>query len=492
MKRRESLKLINTLILGVSMQSVTGNWMKDEKWINMVNEIAVFAKSKDIECIIDNPGLQRYAKDFGNIYENPPQAVLLPDSLEKLKAILTFINQKKLAIVARGAGHSQSGQSLPVKNGLTIDLSKFNKIGKIERGPGNMMTISCNPGTTLRQLNEIATASGYMLPALPFYLELTIGGVLSAGGIGSASHLHGLLVSNVAELEVLKADGTIVKCTSAANQEIFNSVLGTSGRFGFITNVRFKLIESKKIFRTLRLVYNNIDQWLNDYHFLLTKDISNLQGICVRSKEDPAIWNFLLEVSLQAESEEGLNQNKEIISKLTFNTQLKPSDYTPMEFLDRYKDRFEQMRKQGRFTQFHPILEFIISADKAKEIVEKTLQTLPPAYEDGFRLIYINKKNLPTYVMVPEAEQLCMLAVLPTGIAQEHLEKCIDAAKTLHEYAKTIHAKRYLSGWVGMMNPQEFKNHYGEKAANLASLKKKMDPGNIFKSLFAEKFYEWS
>ena len=131
----------------------------------MVNDIAAFAKSKD----------------FGNIYENPPQAVLLPDSLEKLKAILSFVSQKKLAIVTRGAGHSQSGQSLPVKNGLTIDLTKFNKIGKPERGPDNIMTISCNPGTTLRRLNEIATASGYMWPALPFYLELTVGGVLSAG-----------------------------------------------------------------------------------------------------------------------------------------------------------------------------------------------------------------------------------------------------------------------------------------------------------------------
>jgi FAD/FMN-containing dehydrogenase len=354
------------------------------------------------------------------------------------------------------------------------------------------MTISCDPGTTLRRLNEIATASGYMLPALPFYLELTIGGVLSAGGIGSGSHQHGLLVSNVAELEVLKADGSIVTCTPAVNQEVFNGVLGTSGRFGIITKARLKLIESKEIFRTLRLVYKNIDQWLNDYHFLLTKDISNLQGICVRSKEDPAIWNFLLEVTLQAENEEGLRQYKEMISKLTFNTQLNSSDFTTIEFLDRYKDRFEQMRQQGAFAQFHPILEFIISADKAKEIVEKALQLLPPAYEDGFRLIYFSKKNLPPYVMIPEAEQLCMFAVLPTGIAEEHLEECFDAAQTLHEYARALHAKRYLSGWVGMMDSQEFKNHYGGKAAQLAALKKKMDPGNLFKSLFAERFYGWS
>ena len=149
------------------------------------------------------------------------------------------------------------------------------------------------------------------------------------------------------------------------------------------------------------------------------------------------------------------------------------------------------MRKQGRFEQYHPLIEFIISADNAQEIIQKALQILPPSYEDGFRLIFIQKKNLPSYVMVPEAEQLCMFAVLPTGIEEKYLTECLAAAKNLHEYAMSIHAKRYVSGWLGMMSPLEFKNHYGEKATTLFALKKKMDPKNIFSSLFSEKLCDW-
>ena len=68
-------------------------------------------------------------------------------------------------------------------------------------------TITCNPGTTLRQLHELALASEYMLPGIPFCQELTVGGVLSAGDIGSGSHRHVFLIFNVVELEILTADG---------------------------------------------------------------------------------------------------------------------------------------------------------------------------------------------------------------------------------------------------------------------------------------------
>ena len=488
MKRRESIKLINALMMGLPIRPMAGDWMTVATGNAAVNEIESFAKRNNIECFIEAQAVQRYAKDFGNIYSSNPQAALLPDSLEKLKAIVSFVNEKKLAIVPRGAGHSQSGQSLPVKDGVTVDLRKFNKVEPIVYD-SDSATISCTPGATLRQVSELAFAAGYILPVLPMYLELTIGGVLSAGGIGTAAHQHGLLISNVAELEVLKADGSVATCTSTRNSELFNSVLGTSGRFGIITKARLKLVRSKGIFRSIQLLYKNIDEWLQDYRFLLTKDISNLQGACIRSKEGPEAWNFVLQVSLQADNGEGFDHYKDILSTLKFNSQGNPTDFTPMQFLDRYKSRFEQMNELGKFAQYHPIVEFIISADKAKQLIEKALQVLPPAFEDGFRLIYLSKKDLPDYFMVPEAEQLCMFAVLPTGIEEKHLEDCLNGAKILHEYAMGINAKRYLSGWVGMMNQEDFKNHYGNKAKTLVALKMKLDPQNIFRSLFAEKFF---
>ena len=45
--------------------------------------------------------------------------------------------------------------------------------------------------------------------------------------------------------------------------------------------------------RTLRLVYDDIDQWLTDYGLLLNTDISNLQGICIKSKDNSSVWNFM-------------------------------------------------------------------------------------------------------------------------------------------------------------------------------------------------------
>src|SRR4030095_3029021 len=246
---------------------------------------------------------------------------------------------------------------LTIKNGVSIDLRSINKIDGIEHQKNGDVIVACSPGTTLKQLNEHTLAAGYMLPVMPFYHELTVGGVLSAGGIGSGAHKYGLLISNVVELEVLKTDGSIVTSTPTSNSEILNSVLGTCGHFGIITKAKLKLIAAPGMIRTMRLVYEDIDQWLADYRLLIETDISNLQGICVKSKDNSFLWNFILEISLQAESIEGLKKYDEIISKLKFQNQLPKSDYNPAGFLSRYESRFEQMRQNHRFEQHHPILE---------------------------------------------------------------------------------------------------------------------------------------
>jgi hypothetical protein len=81
---------------------------------------------------------------------------------------------------------------------------------------------------------------------------------------------------------------------------------------------------------------------------------------------------------------------------------------------------------------------------------------------------------------------------MPDGLMSEQ-ESILDFAKRqtaedLHQYAMSINAKRYLSGWMGMMNANDFKNHYKGKLSSLSLIKKKMDPNNIFRSWFSDKF----
>ncbi len=488
MKRRESLKLINAGLITIGMPSLFTNWSfaQGSQEVEIIEE---FAKRNGIKYVSDRSERKSFERDFGNILQAVPLAILVPNSIDQLQQIIRFTREKKIHIVARGAGHSVGGQSLPSSRGITLDLRRLNQIEGIRKDQEDNDIIVCRTGVTLQQINEFLLSENRVLPALPFYPGLTIGGVLNAGGVGSASHLNGLLISNVTELEVLNADGELVTCSRLKKPEIFYSMLGTFGHFGITTKASIKVLSCKSMFRSFRWVYDNIDSWLSDYQFLLSKNISNLQGICVKSKQDPKTWNFLLEMTLEGSSDEEIKNNVGLIGPLKNKSELPSSDYSPKEFLNRYATRFEQMRSQGTMEQHHPFLEFIVGMENVKQLIEESLRILPNSYEDGFRLIFINRKNLPPHFMVPNAERICIFAILPTGIQQQDLESALDAAKRIHDYAIALGAKRYLSGWLGMLSTQDLKTHFGENFVKLKELKTNNDPKNIFRSLFSDKLF---
>jgi FAD/FMN-containing dehydrogenase len=72
------------------------------------------------------------------------------------------------------------------------------------------------------------------------YLELSVGGTLSAGGIGGATHRHGRQVDHVRSLEVLTPDGRIV--IRGPGDELFDRVRGGAGRPGIIPRATLPLV----------------------------------------------------------------------------------------------------------------------------------------------------------------------------------------------------------------------------------------------------------
>ena len=66
------------------------------------------------------------------------------------------------------------------------------------------------------------------------------------------------------------------------------------------------------MFRSFRYVYDILIDGFRTINFC-SKNISNLQGICVKSKQDPKTWNFLLEVTLEGNSDEEIKNNLALI-----------------------------------------------------------------------------------------------------------------------------------------------------------------------------------
>ena len=81
------------------------------------------------ECVIvEEDRLRAYDCDGLNAYKQIPMLVVLPETTDQVSEILKFCHKNRVKIVPRGAGTGLSGGALPLADGLTIGLGKFNKI----------------------------------------------------------------------------------------------------------------------------------------------------------------------------------------------------------------------------------------------------------------------------------------------------------------------------------------------------------------------------
>ncbi len=144
-------------------------------------------------------------RDFGGIVERSPARVVRPASPDEVVAAVREATAQGLDAVPRGTGHSTFGQSLTT--GVSLDLRGLS--GVHENGERHAAVAA---GTTWREVLAATLPPGLVPPVLTDHLDVTVGGTISAGGVGGTSHLHGTQADNVLALDVV-ADGALVTCS---------------------------------------------------------------------------------------------------------------------------------------------------------------------------------------------------------------------------------------------------------------------------------------
>ena len=76
--------------------------------------------------------LKPYECDALTAYREVPMAVVLPDTVEQVRAIMRLCHRRQVPVVARGAGTGLSGGSLPFSKGILLSLARFNRILEID------------------------------------------------------------------------------------------------------------------------------------------------------------------------------------------------------------------------------------------------------------------------------------------------------------------------------------------------------------------------
>lgn len=196
-----------------------------------------------------------YAQDAANSrrIKNIPDAVVFVRSTEDVQRVVSNAARYKIPIICRGAGTNVVGACRVEHGGIILNFSKMNKILEINR---ENMTARVQPGVILGDLQKAVDDIGLFYPPDPSNLKVsTIGGSIAQASGGAKTFKYGSTKDYVLSLEVVTADGKILRTGSntvknATGYNLTSLFVGSEGTLGIVTEATLKLIpkpESKKV-----------------------------------------------------------------------------------------------------------------------------------------------------------------------------------------------------------------------------------------------------
>ncbi len=146
----------------------------------------------------------RYATD-ASIYQMMPHAVVVPESLADVEATLDFARREGLAVLPRGGGTSQCGQT--VNNAIVMDTSRhLNRLLELDVEARRCLV---EPGIVLDELNRQLKPHGLWFPVdVSTSSRATIGGMAGNNSCGGRSIRYGMMRDNVTAIDAIMSDGS--------------------------------------------------------------------------------------------------------------------------------------------------------------------------------------------------------------------------------------------------------------------------------------------
>lgn len=153
-----------------------------------------------------------------DLYSRGPlcEAVVSPHNIDELSKVVALTNTAEYALVPRGGGMTYvGGYRPPHEKTILLDMSLMNRI--LDINPQDMY-IKVEAGVTWKQINEALAPLGLRLPFLGTFsgAVATVGGGLSNGAVFFGSARYGGAADIVLGIEVVTADGSVLKTGQAS------------------------------------------------------------------------------------------------------------------------------------------------------------------------------------------------------------------------------------------------------------------------------------
>ncbi|OGL55661.1 MAG: hypothetical protein A3C43_00720 [Candidatus Schekmanbacteria bacterium RIFCSPHIGHO2_02_FULL_38_11] len=428
------------------------------------------------DASFDSNEIKQYSHDIASIpllfkdivQKKPAEAILRPESADEISRILKLAYSREIPITVRGAGSSALGSIIPLRGGIVIDLTKMNQIIEIS---SKKKLARVQPGIVWEKFDKVLAKKELSVLAYPTSApSSTVGGWISTGGFGVGSYKYGHIKDHIDYIEVVYPQGEIKKLKSVKDDNQIESLIGTEGLFGIITEIALRLRSLPKSIATL---YFNFSDDASAVKFLEELPKTDMEPFFVKLENKN--YNTLLSKIENGETSVDASvivrfENDEITDQVFKARELavscKGREADAKTALHHWENRFYPMRlkKEGpsmlAAELILPLKNLSLCLAKVQSIFESN-----------------NIKMMTELHLIGKEEILLMVTYLTDERDKEKYLNDLLLVDAIMRTGFKLKGKPYGTGiWNSFYVKKRFPK---EKLSSLKKLKKEIDPKNI-------------
>jgi len=472
--RRDFLYGLGAAALIVGFDPISRRWVTGAE----VRAPAISVPPLKGQLLFSSDALSAAADDFGHIVHHRPWAVLQPADVNDIVLMLRFCDEQQILAAPRGQGHATFGQA-QASGGLVIETATLNAI---QVGQDSVVV---QAGARWSAVLGATLPQGLTPPVLTDYLELSVGGTLSVGGVGGASPHFGAQVDTVLELQVVTGAGQLVVCSPTQAPDLFNAVLAGLGQCAIIVSATLSLVPALSQVRHYMLFYPTVQALTADQRLVRADGrFSFVEGGAQLNPNGPG-WIFYLEAAAYFDTTPP--DDNALIGDLHFEPGTQQiEDLGYFDFLNRLAPAVAFLESTGEWFDPHPWWNMFLPDSATDAFVSGVMANLTEADigASGVILLYPLRRSAlrAPLLRVPGEPVVFLFSVLRTAApdAGGALSAGVLVAdnRALFEQARALGGYEYPVGSIPLSH-SDWVQHFGPQWPSLAAARRRYDPNGI-------------
>ncbi len=204
----------------------------------------------------DDDALQNWGRDWTRNFPVAPSAVVFPERIEEVQALVRLANREGLALVPSGGRTGLSGAAVASNGEVVVSFDRMNRI--LDFNPADRL-VRCQPGVVTANLQAFAEEQGLYYPVdFASAGSSQIGGNISTNAGGIKVIRYGMTRAWVAGLKVVTGTGELIDCNrglmkNATGYDLRHLMIGAEGTLGLIVEAEMRLAEAPQPQRVMVL-----------------------------------------------------------------------------------------------------------------------------------------------------------------------------------------------------------------------------------------------